>query len=59
MLLTVISALSLLPGWAFGAAVLVARTALPGTWSTLPNITLNGIQYPRQEPSVVLLGNDM
>ena len=59
MLFTVISALSLLTGWAFGAAFPVARTALPGTWSTLPNVTLNGVQYPRQEHSVVLLGDNM
>ena len=59
MHLKAILALSLLAGWASGAAVPVARTAQLGTWSTLPNITLNGVQYPRQEHSVVLLGDDM
>jgi hypothetical protein len=57
--LKAVSALSLLAGLAFCAAVPVARNALLGTWSTLPNITLNGLQYPRQEYSVVLLGDDM
>jgi N-acetylneuraminic acid mutarotase len=41
------------------AAVPLLRSYLPGIWSTLPNITLNRVQYPRQEHSVVLLGHDM
>lgn len=59
MYLKAVSVLCLLAGRASGTAVPVARTALPGTWSTLPNITLNSVQYPRQEHSVVLLGDDM
>lgn len=47
---------------------LLARSALgtapgcpatPGRWSVLPNITLDAEQYPRQEHSVVLLGDDL
>ncbi|KAH8884907.1 galactose oxidase, partial [Thozetella sp. PMI_491] len=30
-----------------------------GTWSTLPNITLNGEQCPRQEHSAVLIDDDL
>ena len=60
MHLEAVLALLLLAGWAAGATVPVTHsTALPGTWSTLPNITLDGVQYPRQEHSVVLLGHDM
>lgn len=54
-LITVLSLL--LAGRASGASL--ARTVLPGTWSTLPNITLDGTQYPRQEHSVALAGDDM
>jgi N-acetylneuraminic acid mutarotase len=48
----------------FAEWVLVAATILPraiprGKWSTLPNITLDGVQYPRQEHSVAVIGDDM
>ena len=46
-------------GWASGAALPIESSSSAGTWSTLPNITLNGIQYPRQEHSVALLNDDM
>jgi hypothetical protein len=42
--------------WALNAVLPIEST---GTWSTLPNITLDGVQYPRQENSVVLLDDDM
>ena len=51
--------LLLLAAWTSRAAVPTPRAALEGTWSTLPNITLNGVQYPRQEHSVVVLDDDM
>ena len=51
--------LLILAGLVTSTAVLSARPDLPGTWSTLPNITLNGVQYPRQEHSVALVGDDI
>lgn len=30
-----------------------------GNWATLPNITKDGLQYPRQEHSVALVGDNM
>jgi hypothetical protein len=42
--------------WALSAVLPIEST---GTWSTLPNITLDGVQYPQQENSVVLLDDDM
>ena len=59
MFLKAVSALFFSAAWASGALVPFPRTDLPETWSTLPNITLNGVQYPRQEHSVGLLGDDM
>ena len=59
MILQAVLALFVLAEWPSSAAIPVARSALPETWSTLPNITLNGVQYPRQEHSVALLGDDM
>ena len=59
MFFRLILALFSVAGWASGTAVPIARSALPETWSTLPNITLHGIQYPRQEHSAVLLDDDM
>lgn len=53
MLLKAVVPLYLFARWGSSAAVPL------GTWSTLPNITLDGVQYPRQEHSVALVGNDM
>jgi N-acetylneuraminic acid mutarotase len=36
-----------------------ADSASIGIWATLPNITMNGTQYPRQEQSVVLVDDEM
>ena len=54
-----VSTLFIISRWASGAALPIESEAPTGTWSTLPNITLDGIQYPRQEHSVVLLDDDM
>lgn len=35
------------------------QTPLPGKWSTLPNITLNGVEYPRQEHAAALVGDEI
>ncbi|KAL9619042.1 MAG: hypothetical protein Q9160_006297 [Pyrenula sp. 1 TL-2023] len=56
MFLKVVLALSLVSTRAWGAAV---PPTSAGTWSTLPNVTMNGTQYPRQEHSVALIGDDM
>ena len=53
MFLKTISAIFLATSWTFGATVPSEK------WSTLPNITRNGVQYPRQEQGVVLVGDDM
>jgi N-acetylneuraminic acid mutarotase len=59
ILLNVGSALYFLAGWASAASIPVARTTETEAWSTLPNITLNGAQYSRQEQSAVILDDDM
>lgn len=35
------------------------RASAGGTWSTLANITSNGVQFPRQEGSIALVGSDI
>jgi N-acetylneuraminic acid mutarotase len=62
MLLHGLLVLFLLPRWISGATsgtLPPHTTNLPGQWSKLPNITLNGAQFPRQEGSVVILGDEM
>ncbi|KAI9659495.1 MAG: hypothetical protein M1821_001753 [Bathelium mastoideum] len=59
MLLKTFSALSLVAQWASGVVVPPAHTTQHGTWSNLPNITQDGVQFPRQEGGVALIGNDM
>ncbi|KAL9114955.1 MAG: hypothetical protein Q9227_001198 [Pyrenula ochraceoflavens] len=56
MFLKVVSGLSFAVALAHGISI---PSASPGTWATLPNITMNGVQYPRQEHSVALIGDDM
>lgn len=46
-------------GWASGVAATSSCSTLPGRWSTMPNITLDGLQFPRQEHSVALVGDDL
>ncbi|EAU38786.1 predicted protein [Aspergillus terreus NIH2624] len=57
MISTVVTGLLLL---ASGCEALPTnQTPLPGKWSTLPNITLNGVEYPRQEHAAALVGDEI
>jgi len=56
MLLQVVSALSLIASR--GASQPIQETP-SGIWSRLPNITRNGVLYPRQEHGAALVGNDI
>ena len=45
--------------WTLGGTVPITHATPPGVWSSLPNITRNGVQYPRQEHGVALVGDDI
>ncbi|KAL4949358.1 galactose oxidase [Aspergillus filifer] len=57
MLSTVLTALLLLASAC--EALPTAETSLAGEWSTLPNITRDGTEYPRQEHAAVLVGDNI
>ena len=60
MRLKIISVTFLLTdGWIAGGAAQPTPQNPPGIWSNLPNITENGVQTPRQEHGVALLGDDV
>ncbi|KAL4885434.1 galactose oxidase [Aspergillus karnatakaensis] len=57
MLSTVVTALLLLVSSC--EALPTSETSLLGKWSTLPNITRDGTEYPRQEHAAVLVGDEI
>jgi N-acetylneuraminic acid mutarotase len=57
MLSTAITALLLLASGCEGLPTY--ETPLSGRWSTLPNITRDGLEYPRQEHAAVLVGDNI